>query len=42
MKLKTSAPTVYLKLTSDYVSVVDGPFGKKYLKVEPEGLTLLA
>jgi fumarate hydratase class I len=34
--------TVYRKLTSDYVSVVDGPFGKKYLKVEPEGLTLLA
>jgi tartrate dehydratase alpha subunit/fumarate hydratase class I-like protein len=34
--------TNYRKLTSDYVSVVDGPFGKKYLKVEPEGLTLLA
>mmetsp|Transcript_3310 Transcript_3310/g.9463 ORF Transcript_3310/g.9463 Transcript_3310/m.9463 type:complete len:576 (+) Transcript_3310:3-1730(+) len=35
-------PTVYRKLTSDYVSVVDGPFGKKYLKVEPEGIALLA
>ena len=34
--------TVYRKLSSDYVSEIDGPFGKKYLKVEPEGLTLLA
>lgn len=35
-------PTVYRKLTSDYVSTIDGPFGKKYLKVEPEGLTMLS
>lgn len=34
--------TTYRKLSSDFVSEVDGPFGKKFLKVEPEGLTLLA
>jgi fumarate hydratase class I len=34
--------TLYRKLTSDFVSVIDGPLGKKFLKVEPEGLTLLA
>eukprot|EP00286_Rhodomonas_abbreviata_P027896 CAMPEP_0181304844 /NCGR_PEP_ID=MMETSP1101-20121128/9385_1 /TAXON_ID=46948 /ORGANISM="Rhodomonas abbreviata, Strain Caron Lab Isolate" /LENGTH=567 /DNA_ID=CAMNT_0023410665 /DNA_START=18 /DNA_END=1721 /DNA_ORIENTATION=+ len=34
--------TEYRKLTSDYVSMVDGPGGKKYLQVEPEALTLLS
>ena len=35
-------PTVYRKLTSDFVSAVDGPGGKKFLQVAPEGLTLLS
>jgi len=35
-------PTPYRLLTSDYVSIAQGPDGKDFLKVEPEALTLLS
>ena len=34
--------TPYKKLTSDYVSVVKGPDGKEFLKIDPEALRLLS
>mmetsp|Transcript_12033 Transcript_12033/g.31236 ORF Transcript_12033/g.31236 Transcript_12033/m.31236 type:complete len:569 (-) Transcript_12033:48-1754(-) len=34
--------TKYRKLSGDFVSTVDGPGGRKFLQVEPEGLTLLS
>jgi len=40
--LEKDTTTPYKKLTSDYVSVVKGPDGKEFLKIDPEALRLLS